>query len=66
MSRAPASASWDALGETFYRRVELYTMQWHVADLSDYIVAGSKWGGPVGELWICLRWHAWLTSFIRD
>lgn len=54
MAQEPASASWEALGETFYRRQEIYSMQWStISDLSDYVVAVSKWGGPLGEhcLW---------------
>jgi hypothetical protein len=48
-AQEPASASWEALGETFYRRQELYSMQWGgVDDLSDYVVAAARWGGPLG------------------
>ena len=45
-----ASASWEGLGETFYRRQDIYSMQWAIADLSDYITVGARWGGPIGEL----------------
>lgn len=45
-----ASASWEGLGETFYRRQDIYSMQWAVADLSDYITVGARWGGPIGAL----------------
>lgn len=48
-SFAPASASWEALGDTFYRRQDIYSMQWSIQDLSDYRVAGARWGGPIGQ-----------------
>ena len=48
-TQPPASASWEALGETFYKRSDVYSMQWSLSDLSDYIVAGARWGGPLGE-----------------
>lgn len=73
MAQMPASASWEPLGETFYRKQDVYSMQWTVTDLSDYIVATAKWGGPMGQ------WHASLcfialadlytaatTAIIRD
>lgn len=43
-----ASSRWAALGETFYRREEIYSMQWPLQDLSDYLVAGARAGGPLG------------------
>lgn len=50
MAQAPASASWEPLGETFYRKQDIYSMQWSISDLSDFIVAGAPWGGPLGAL----------------
>lgn len=51
----PASSSWEPLGSgqdaAFYRREEVYTMSWSNVDLSDYIVASARYGGPIGELW---------------
>ena len=45
------SAEWDRLGdgEAFYRRLQLYTLTWSLpgGDLADYIVAGSRNGGPL-------------------
>lgn len=48
-----ASSSWEALGESFYRRQEIYSMQWSVNALSDYIIAGARWGGPLGKFISC-------------
>ncbi|KAI5475070.1 hypothetical protein MNV49_001946 [Pseudohyphozyma bogoriensis] len=47
---ANPSASWESLAETFYRRQSIYSMQWSINDLSDYRVAGARWGGPVAVL----------------
>jgi hypothetical protein len=33
---------------TFYRREEVYTLQWSLRDLSDYIIVGAGSGGPLG------------------
>lgn len=33
-----------------FRKYELYTLHWKVADLSEYIVAGARYGGPLGQL----------------
>jgi hypothetical protein len=48
---APASSSWEALGtssDAFYRKDEVYSMLWSNIDLSDYIVAAARYGGPIG------------------
>ncbi|KAM0749316.1 vacuolar protein sorting-associated protein 16 [Meredithblackwellia eburnea MCA 4105] len=47
---APASSSWEPLGDTFYRKTDIYSMQWSVQDLSDYKVAGARWGGPIAMI----------------
>lgn len=49
---AALSADWDTLGnstDAFYRRTLLYTLSWSFpgSDLSDYIVAGAPYGGPI-------------------
>lgn len=33
----------------FYRKDEIYQMAWKVPDLSDYLVAVAKNGGPIGQ-----------------
>ncbi|KDQ19047.1 hypothetical protein BOTBODRAFT_28535 [Botryobasidium botryosum FD-172 SS1] len=42
------TASWDAMqdGSVFYRKVEIYSMQWQLSDLSNFIIAGARYGGP--------------------
>jgi len=49
---AMISAGWNPLGEAFYRRFELYTMEWdsNLLDLSRVHVAASPHGGPVALL----------------
>ncbi|KAG8912790.1 hypothetical protein FRC01_004893, partial [Tulasnella sp. 417] len=45
------TASWEAMdGGVFYRKQEVYTMQWKVKSLSDYIVSGAKYGGPIAMM----------------
>lgn len=52
-SRPPPSATWEALGDgdqaAYYRKQDVYKLQWNLGNLDDYIMAGSKWGGPIGE-----------------
>lgn len=45
------TATWEPLqdGQVFYSRKNVYSMQWTVGDLSNYIVAGARFGGPVGQ-----------------
>ncbi|SCZ98560.1 BZ3500_MvSof-1268-A1-R1_Chr3-1g05464 [Microbotryum saponariae] len=46
---APVSASWESLGETFYRKQEVYALPWRdsLGDLSNYIIASAKNAGPI-------------------
>ncbi|KXN92144.1 hypothetical protein AN958_09236 [Leucoagaricus sp. SymC.cos] len=43
------TASWQAMqdGSVFYRRQHLYTVSGKLPDLSDYIIAGCRYGGPI-------------------
>ncbi|KAF6745417.1 vacuolar assembling/sorting protein VPS16 [Ephemerocybe angulata] len=43
------TASWQAMqdGNTFYRRQQLYSVPGKLPELSDYIVAGCQYGGPI-------------------
>lgn len=58
MSPAPAvtmdcyTANWNPLGEeAFYRKFELYTMEWGLKeDLRDCLVAAAPYGGPIALL----------------
>ncbi|GAA99834.1 uncharacterized protein L969DRAFT_84183 [Mixia osmundae IAM 14324] len=47
MEHPPLSSDWELLGEAYYRRSEVYSLQWPIKDLSDYIVAGAAAGGPI-------------------
>ncbi|RSH95606.1 hypothetical protein EHS25_000698 [Saitozyma podzolica] len=41
------TASWDTIQNVFYRKDEVYAMSWRIPDLSDYLIAGAKHGGPI-------------------
>jgi len=43
------TTTWEAMqdGQVFYRKQQIYTIHGKLPDLSDYIVAGSRNGGPL-------------------
>jgi hypothetical protein len=50
MDTAHPTASWEQLGERFYRKIQLYTQVFDQdLDLDNYIVAGAPYGGAIGE-----------------
>lgn len=44
------TASWDAMqdGKVFYRRQQIYNISNKLPKLEDFVVAGCKYGGPLG------------------
>ncbi|KIJ36797.1 hypothetical protein M422DRAFT_179088, partial [Sphaerobolus stellatus SS14] len=46
------TASWEPIqdGTAFYRKHSVYQMQWQYLDVSDYIVAGARYGGPLAMM----------------
>lgn len=45
------TASWNPLGNAFYRKTELYEMSWSLKDgLRDSLVAAAPYGGPIAVL----------------
>lgn len=48
----------------FYRKDEVYQMSWKVPDLSDFVVAVGKNGGPIGEEARCAA--ELTTALLRD
>ncbi|XP_047136937.2 vacuolar protein sorting-associated protein 16 homolog isoform X1 [Hydra vulgaris] len=43
-----AMDDWNPLGDVYYRKVEIYKMDWkNQFDLSKYIIVGSTFGGPI-------------------
>ena len=44
------TASWDAMqdGKVFYRRQQVYSISTKLPRLDDFVVAGCKYGGPLG------------------
>lgn len=49
------TASWDAMqdGKVFYRRQQAYNISNKLPNLDDFVVAGCKYGGPLGM--VCSR-----------
>lgn len=45
---AAGASTWNKLFDRYYRRSEIYSMQWENVDLAKMIVAGSKFSGPLG------------------
>eukprot|EP01135_Chromosphaera_perkinsii_P006872 Nk52_evm27s621 gene=Nk52_evmTU27s621 len=41
------TADWAKIQDTFYRKVELYSMLWQKVELSNYRVCGAPFGGPL-------------------
>ncbi|KIS68033.1 uncharacterized protein UMAG_11636 [Mycosarcoma maydis] len=41
------TSEWSSLQDTFYRRTELYTLNWGIDNLADYVVAASSNGGLI-------------------
>lgn len=44
------TTTWEAMpeGNVFYRRLQLYSIPGKLPDLSDFIIAGCRNGGPIG------------------
>ena len=53
------TTSWQAMqdGKVFYRKQQLYMIPDKLPNLADYIVAGCRYGGPLG---------AYISSLSRD
>lgn len=41
---------WKLLLDKYYRKFELYRMEWNNISLKDHIVSGGQLGGPIGKL----------------
>ncbi|SNX85643.1 related to vacuolar protein sorting 16 [Melanopsichium pennsylvanicum] len=41
------TAEWTSLQDSFYRRTELYVLNWGIENLADYVVAASSNGGLI-------------------
>ncbi|QRV75847.1 vacuolar protein sorting-associated protein 16 [Ceratobasidium sp. AG-Ba] len=50
-SEQPPTATWEPVqdGEVFYSTREVYQMLWQLNDLTDFIIAGARYGGPLGK-----------------
>ncbi len=40
---------WDTIQNVFYRKDEVYSLSWRISDLSEYLIAVGKNGGPIGK-----------------
>jgi hypothetical protein len=49
-------------GNVFYRRQQCYSIPGNLPDLNDYIIAGCKYGGPIGMP----HWMVFLNDFITS
>ena len=69
MSEHP-TASWEALqdGNVFYRRHQNYSIPGKLPNLNDFLVAGCRYGGPLGKSAIGERSHVLITfsALMRD
>lgn len=44
------TADWEAVSDTFYRKVQLYTALWDTDfNLNDYFLRGAPYGGALGQ-----------------
>lgn len=50
-------------GTVFYRRQQLYSVVGKLPNLGDYIVAGCRYGGPLGR-YFCLAFGGRLTQLL--
>lgn len=60
---------WDTIQNVFYRKDEVYAMSWRIPDLSDYLIAGAKHGGPIGASmrWVRTRDDAlWIAGSLQS
>jgi len=48
INKMSMTADWSPLGDVFYRKFELYSMQWvNQVDLCKFIVSAAPYGGPI-------------------
>ncbi|KAF7316202.1 putative vacuolar protein sorting-associated protein 16-like protein [Mycena indigotica] len=65
------SSRWQIMpdGKTFYKRQQLYAIPGKLPNLSDYIVAGCRYGGPIGDSSQCVPRREFtngFTALMRD
>jgi len=46
----PPNIYWEAIHDKFYRKEEIYTMEWEDIILSRYRLAGAPYGGPIAMI----------------
>ena len=46
------TSTWEAMqdGNAFYKRHQLYSIPGKLPELSNFIIAGCRYGGPIGAL----------------
>ena len=47
-SQKGGASSWNKLFDRYYRKLELYSMQWEEQDLGKIVIAASPFAGPIG------------------
>lgn len=68
------TALWEAMqeGNVFYRRQQLYSVTGKLPNLGDYIMAGCRYGGPLGQLFYSIQvafqmfLSVWTSSYARS
>lgn len=50
------TTTWEALqdGNVFYRRQQVYSIPGKLPHLGDFIIAGCRYGGPIGVLHVTM------------
>ena len=50
MDTSHPTAGWEEVGDSYYRKVQLYTAVFdHALDLDNYAVAGAPYSGAIGK-----------------
>ena len=51
------TTTWEALqdGNVFYRRQQLYSIPGKLPQLGDFLIAGCRYGGPIGASLTCVK-----------
>jgi hypothetical protein len=46
-----ANLNWIELGDVYYNQANLYDLSWEQElEIEHFIVAGARYGGPIGDL----------------
>lgn len=58
MDSAHPTASWEQVGERFYRKISLYTEVFdRDLELDNYLVVGAPYGGAIGTSYLVILYE---------